>query len=92
MPWVRFDRKYSWPIPGKRGRATIAFKPGRRMVTTQCARDAIAAGAASRIRSPRAAAPAPLYSVDSGAASELETRRFGAAPASPAESLAGGSD
>ena len=43
MPWVLFNEKYDWRIPGRR--AMRQFLPGQKVnVPQQCADDAIAAG------------------------------------------------
>jgi hypothetical protein len=54
MPWVRFLRNFDWtPTPA----VTVAFKAGSvKLVTTACARRAIATGAAEKTAKPKARA------------------------------------
>lgn len=52
MAWVRFTGDFDWDPP-KRPTVTIAYKAGRcRPVTSDCARAAVKAGKAVRIKAP----------------------------------------
>lgn len=54
MPWVRFRQVFDWDPPERRGRTTLAFAAGSVVcVRTECAKAAIAAGAAVKAKRPR---------------------------------------
>lgn len=57
MPKVRFTKNFNFV----RQQVTVAYKAGMKLlVTTPCAREAIAAGAAVPLEEGKKAAPAPL--------------------------------
>jgi hypothetical protein len=54
MPWVRFKADFTHTHPATPGRS-VEYRAGMRLlVTTHCAEEAIAAGAADRAASPKA--------------------------------------
>lgn len=54
MPWVEFSRDFDWSPPSLRGRVTIAYRAGMRLlVTTPCALAAEAAGKGAVIPKPK---------------------------------------
>lgn len=51
MPWVKFLSDFNWSPPERRGRVTIAYVRGMKLlVRRKCAEQAVAAGAAIEIR------------------------------------------
>lgn len=53
MAWVRFNRAFKWRIPGVAQPVKLGYSAGvKALVKAACARDAVAAGAAERIKAP----------------------------------------
>ena len=54
MPYVRFSRAFDWNPPERHGMTTLAYEAGKiYSVRTECARAAVAAGAATRTTRPK---------------------------------------